>query len=63
MTLSGMLEISGIFPQAIPSVGGMTPQGRVPAADYSPDISLSSLSEYERSVALIPRGYDHSTRC
>lgn len=48
MTLSGMFEISGIFPQAIPSVGGMTPQGRVPAADYNPDISLPSLSEYEQ---------------
>jgi len=54
MTLSGMLEISGIFPQAIPSVGRMTPLGRVPAADYSLDISLSSLSEYECSVALTP---------
>jgi len=56
MKLSGMLEISGIFPQAIPfpSVGRMTPLGRVPAADYSLDISLSSLSEYECSVALTP---------
>ncbi|RXN23678.1 hypothetical protein ROHU_022687 [Labeo rohita] len=42
MTRSGTLQISGIFPPAVPSVGGETPQGRVPAADYSTDPSFSS---------------------